>query len=41
MTSPPDAFRSGTDVVRLRPGQRFEASWGIAPLADGPLGPAP
>ena len=33
MTSPPDAFRTGTDVVRLRPGDRFEASWGIRPTS--------
>lgn len=31
MTSPPNAFRSGTDVVRLRPGERFEGRWGITP----------
>ena len=29
MTCPPDAFRSGTDVVRLAPGQQHEASWSI------------
>lgn len=27
MTCPPDAFRSGTDVVRLTPGAEHEASW--------------
>jgi len=29
MTCPPDAFRSGTDVVRLAPGEDFSASWAI------------
>jgi aldose 1-epimerase len=29
MTCPPDAFRSGEDLIRLRPGERFEARWGI------------
>ncbi|MEZ0580562.1 aldose 1-epimerase family protein [Nocardioides sp. MH1] len=29
MTCPPDAFRTGEDVVRLRPGAFFEAQWGI------------
>lgn len=27
MTCPPDAFSSGTDLVRLEPGQRHEVSW--------------
>lgn len=27
MTCPPDAFRSGTDVVRLRPGAEHAAAW--------------
>jgi aldose 1-epimerase len=27
MTSPPDAFRSGTDVVRLSPGAEHAAAW--------------
>ena len=31
MTCPPDAFRSGTDLVILRPGGRWTASWGIRP----------
>jgi aldose 1-epimerase len=31
MTCPPDAFRSGTDIVALRPGARWTASWGISP----------
>lgn len=29
MTCPPDAFRSGTDLVRLEPGSTHEASWSI------------
>lgn len=29
MTCPPDAFRSGTDVVRLAPGTEHEASWSL------------
>ena len=29
MTCPPDAFRSGTDVVRLAPGDEHAASWSI------------
>ena len=29
MTCPPDAFRSGTDVVRLAPGAEHEASWSL------------
>ncbi len=31
MTCPPDAFRSGVDLLVLEPGQRFEGSWGITP----------
>lgn len=30
MTCPPDAFRSGTDLIRLRPGQTFRGQWGIS-----------
>ena len=30
MTCPPDAFRTGTDVVRLAPGQEHTASWTIS-----------
>lgn len=30
MTCPPDAFRSGTDVVRLAPGASWRGSWGIS-----------
>jgi aldose 1-epimerase len=29
MTCPPDAFRTGRDVVVLAPGERWAASWGI------------
>ncbi|SFC79391.1 aldose 1-epimerase [Nocardioides terrae] len=29
MTAPIDAFNSGVDLVRLEPGQRFSASWGV------------
>jgi aldose 1-epimerase len=31
MTCPPDAFRSGTDLLVLEPGRRVETTWGIAP----------
>jgi aldose 1-epimerase len=29
MTCPPDAFRSGRNVVRLEPGQTWRGSWGV------------
>lgn len=29
MTCPPNAFRTGTDLIRLEPGERFEGRWGI------------
>ena len=32
MTCPPDAFRSGRDLVVLAPGQSWRGSWGITPL---------
>lgn len=32
MTCPPDAFNSGTDVVRLRPGDEHTVRWQIAAL---------
>jgi aldose 1-epimerase len=32
MTCPPDAFRSGRDLIALDPGQTWRAAWGIAPL---------
>ncbi len=31
MSCPPDALRSGSDLVVLRPGARWTASWGITP----------
>jgi aldose 1-epimerase len=31
MTCPPDAFRSGTEVVPLEPGASWRGSWGISP----------
>jgi len=31
MTCPPDAFRSGEDLVVLAPGTRWTGSWGITP----------
>jgi aldose 1-epimerase len=33
MTCPPDAFRSGRDVVVLEPGQTWRGSWGIRRVA--------
>jgi aldose 1-epimerase len=33
MTCPPDAFRSGRDLITLEPGQTWRASWGIRPSA--------
>lgn len=32
MSCPPDAFRSGVDVVTLQPGARWRGSWGIRPI---------
>jgi aldose 1-epimerase len=29
MTSPPNAFRTGTDLVVLQPGQTIALEWGI------------
>lgn len=29
MTCPPNALRSGVDVIRLEPGQSFSGSWGV------------
>ena len=37
MTCPPDAFRSGRDVVLLQPGEAWHGRWGIRP--PGPAGP--
>lgn len=31
MTCPPDAFRSGRDVIMLEPGQTWQGTWGIRP----------
>ena len=31
MTCPPDAFRSGEDLIRLEPGGSFTSTWGIRP----------
>ena len=31
MTCPPNAFRTGKDVIDLQPGQEWRASWGITP----------
>jgi len=33
MTCPPDAFRSGRDLITLEPGQTWRASWGVRPSA--------
>lgn len=40
MTCPPDAFRSGTDLVVLAPGDTHTASWtiGAVPRDGGPVG---
>jgi aldose 1-epimerase len=32
MTCPPDAFRSGEDLIVLQPGDRWTGSWGITPI---------
>ncbi len=37
MTCPPDALRSGVDLVRLDPGVRWRCTWGITPRT-GPDG---
>ena len=29
MTCPPNAFRTGQDLIRLQPGQSHSASWGL------------
>lgn len=33
MTCPPDAFRSGRDVIVLAPGETWQGEWGIRPAA--------
>jgi aldose 1-epimerase len=35
MTCPPNALRSGVDVIRLEPARPWSASWGIAPEGHG------
>ncbi len=32
MTCPPDAFRSGKDLITLEPGQSWHGTWGLRPL---------
>ena len=32
MTCPPDALRSGKDVVTLQPGETWRGVWGIQPV---------
>ena len=32
MTCPPNAFRSGDDLIVLEPGASFRGAWGIGPL---------
>jgi aldose 1-epimerase len=32
MTCPPDAFRSGRDVITLEPNQTWHASWGLSAI---------
>lgn len=32
MTAPPNAFQSGTDLIRLEPGESVELDWGVGPL---------
>jgi aldose 1-epimerase len=31
MTCPPQAFRTGTDVIELEPGESWSGRWGLAP----------
>jgi aldose 1-epimerase len=31
MTCPPNAFRTGVDLIRLGPGESFTGAWGVAP----------
>jgi aldose 1-epimerase len=33
MTCPADAFRSGKDVIVLKPGQTWRGAWGVRPGA--------
>jgi aldose 1-epimerase len=32
MTCPPDAFRSGRDLIVLEPGQTWQGTWGLSPI---------
>jgi aldose 1-epimerase len=36
MTCPPNAFRTGKNVIRLEPGAVFMSSWGLAPTSSRP-----
>jgi len=36
MTCPPNAFRSGTDVITLEPGATWTGAWGIRPTMRVP-----
>jgi aldose 1-epimerase len=31
MTCPPNALRTGKDLLSLEPGQQWRASWGLVP----------
>ena len=31
MTCPPNALRSGTDLLKMEPGQVVEGRWGLVP----------
>lgn len=35
MTCPPNAFRTGDDVVVLEPGQSHVSTWGVVPQLHG------
>jgi aldose 1-epimerase len=39
MTCPPDALRSGTDLVTLAPGATWSGTWGITPTAETKVTP--
>ena len=34
MTCPPDAFRTGVDVIELEPGTPWQGSWGLRSVDD-------
>ena len=36
MTCPPQAFRTGEGLIRLEPGERIEARWGILRAPSSP-----